>query len=76
MSIDRSLKRYNKYLAVRGGLREAMAVEQLARTLGYPRDRVEKDLQKMIDKGYFGGRGVSEHGAGLSLPQRPGGCRR
>ena len=31
-----------------------MAVEQLCRTLGYSRDRVEKDLQKMIDKGYFG----------------------
>lgn len=53
MSIDRSLKRYNKYLAVVGDY-EAMAVEQLSRTLGYPRDRVEKDLQKMIDKGYFG----------------------
>ena len=53
VSIDRSLKRYNKYLAVVGSY-EAMAVEQLARTLGYPRDRVEKDLQKMIDKGYFG----------------------
>lgn len=26
----------------------------MARTLGHPRDRVEKDLQKMIDKGYFG----------------------
>ena len=52
-SIDRSLKRYNKYLAVVGDY-EAMAVEQLSRTLGYPRDRVEKDLQKMIDKGYFG----------------------
>ena len=53
MSIDRSLKRYNKYLAVVGDY-EAMAVEQLSRTLGYSRDRVEKDLQKMIDKGYFG----------------------
>ena len=53
VSIDRSLKRYNKYLAVVGNY-EAMAVEQLSRTLGYPRDRVEKDLQKMIDKGYFG----------------------
>ena len=52
-SIDRSLKRYNKYLAVVGNY-EAMAVEQLSRTLGYPKDRVEKDLQKMIDKGYFG----------------------
>ena len=53
MSIDRSLKRYNKYLAVVGNY-EAMAVEQLSRTLGYSRVRVEKDLQKMIDKGYFG----------------------
>ena len=53
VSIDRSLKRYSKYLAVVGSC-EAMAVEQLARTLGYPRDRVEKDLQKMIDKGCFG----------------------
>lgn len=52
-SIDRSLKRYNKYLAVVGNY-EAMAVEQMSRTLGYPKDRVEKDLQKMIDKGYFG----------------------
>lgn len=53
VSIGRSLKRYNKYLAVVGNY-EAMAVEQLCRTLGYSRDRVEKDLQKMIDKGYFG----------------------
>ncbi len=53
VSIGRSLKRYDQYLAVVGD-HEAMAVEQLSRTLGYPRDRVEKDLQKMIDKGYFG----------------------
>ena len=54
-SMDRQLKRYAKYLAVMGD-REAMAVEELARTLGYPVRRVEKDLQKMIDKGYFGGK--------------------
>ena len=54
-SMDRQLKRYAKYLAVMGD-REAMAVEELARTLGYPARRVEKDLQKMIDKGYFGGK--------------------
>ena len=41
VSIGRSLKRYNKYLAVVGNY-EAMAVEQLCRTLGYSRDRVEK----------------------------------
>ncbi len=72
VSIGRSLKRYNKYLAVVGNY-EAMAVEQLCRTLGYSRDRVEKDLQKMIDKGYFGDEAYLNMGAGVSLPQRPGG---
>ncbi len=55
MSMEHSLKRYAKYLAVMGD-REAMPVEELARTLGYPERRVEKDLQKMIEKGYFGGK--------------------
>ena len=54
-SMDRSLKRYAKYLAVLGDY-EAMSVDQFARTLGYSQRRVERDLQKMIDKGYFGGR--------------------
>ncbi|MDD3347011.1 5-bromo-4-chloroindolyl phosphate hydrolysis family protein [Oscillibacter sp.] len=55
MSMDRGLRRFAKYLAVLGD-RGAMSVEELARTLGYSPQRVEKDLQKMIDKGYFGGR--------------------
>lgn len=54
VAMDRQLKRYAKYLAVMGD-REAIAVEELARTLGYPDRRVEKDLTKMVDKGYFGG---------------------
>ncbi len=54
-SMSRSLKRYSKYLAVMGD-RDAVEVEELARTLGYPSRRVEKDLGKMIDKGYFGGK--------------------
>lgn len=54
ISMDRQLKRFEKYLAVLGE-REAMPVEELARTLGYPEKRVERDLSKMIDKGYFGG---------------------
>ena len=33
-----------------------MPVEELARTLGYPERRTERDLQRMIDKGYFGGK--------------------
>ena len=54
-SMDKSLKRYAKYLSVMGD-REAVPVEELARTLGYSEGRVEKDLQKMIDRGYFGGK--------------------
>ena len=55
LSMDRQLKRHAKYLSVMGD-REAVAVEELSRVLGYPKKRVEKDLQKMIDKGYFGGK--------------------
>ena len=55
ISMDRGLQRYTKYLSVMGD-RDDMPVEELARTLGYPERRVEKDLQKMIDKGYFGGK--------------------
>ncbi|MDY5612438.1 5-bromo-4-chloroindolyl phosphate hydrolysis family protein [Dysosmobacter sp.] len=54
-SMDKAVKRYGKYLVVMGD-RDAVPVEELARTLGYPQRRVEKDLQKMIDKGYFGGK--------------------
>lgn len=54
-SMDRQLKRFSKYLLVLGD-REAMPVDELARTLGYSERRVEKDLEKMIDKGYFGGK--------------------
>lgn len=54
-SMERSLRRYPKYLSVLGD-REAMDIGQIARTLGYSKRRVEKDLQKMIDKGYFGGK--------------------
>ncbi len=55
LSMDRQLKRYSKYLLVMGD-REAMPIEELSRTLGFSERRVEKDLQKMIDKGYFGGK--------------------
>ena len=55
ISMGRGLRRYAKYLSVMGD-RDTMPVNELARTLGYPERRVEKDLQKMIDKGYFGGK--------------------
>ena len=54
-SMDRQLKRFSRYLLVLGD-REAMPIDELARTLGYSEKRVEKDLEKMIDKGYFGGK--------------------
>ncbi|MBQ7777980.1 MAG: 5-bromo-4-chloroindolyl phosphate hydrolysis family protein [Oscillibacter sp.] len=52
--MDRRQKRFAKYLSVMGD-REAIPVQELARTLGYSQRRVEQDLHKMIDKGYFGG---------------------
>ncbi|MCI8971559.1 MAG: hypothetical protein HFF99_08855, partial [Oscillibacter sp.] len=54
-SMDRQLKRFSKYLLVMGD-RGAVPIDELARTLGYSERRVEKDLEKMIDKGYFGGK--------------------
>ena len=53
--LRRALKRYAKYLAVMGD-QASISVEELARTLGYSPDCVERDLQKMIDSGYFGGK--------------------
>lgn len=54
-SMDKAMKRYSRYLTVMGE-RAAMDVGELSRTLGFPEDQVTKDLQKMIDRGYFGGR--------------------
>ncbi len=54
ISMERAMKRYQKYLAVMGD-REAIPVEELVRKLGFSERRVSKDLQKMIDRGYFGG---------------------
>ncbi len=54
-AMDKSLKRYSRYLLVMGD-RGAVAVDELARTLGYSERRVTKDLEKMIDRGYFGGK--------------------
>lgn len=55
VSMDRAMKRFTRYLAVMGD-QEAISVDQLSRKLGYAEKRVERDLQKMIDKGYFGGK--------------------
>ena len=54
-AMDRQLRRFSKYLLVMGD-REAIPIDELARTLGYSERRVTKDLEKMTDKGYFGGK--------------------
>ena len=55
LGMDRRLKRYAKYLAVMGD-RDAVSLEEMSLTLGYSQRQVEKDLQQMIDRGYFGGK--------------------
>ncbi len=53
--MDSAMKRYPRYLAVMGDA-ESYSFEELSRKLGYSRKKVTRDLQKMIDRGYFGGR--------------------
>ncbi|WP_312634868.1 5-bromo-4-chloroindolyl phosphate hydrolysis family protein [Oscillibacter sp.] len=53
LSMDATMRRYARYSAVLGEA-EAISVEDLSRKLGWSRRRVEKDLEKMIDRGYFG----------------------
>ena len=49
----RALQRYTAYLAIIGP-NEAMEIETIAKKVGVKRSQAEKDLQKMIEKGYFG----------------------
>ena len=53
ISIGHSLQRYTRYLAVMG-TQEAISLEELSNVLGYPQKKVEKDLEKMLEKNYFG----------------------
>lgn len=53
LNMDAAMRRYARYSAVMGET-EAVSVAELSRKLGWPRRRVEKDLKKMIDRGYFG----------------------
>ncbi|MBE6961972.1 MAG: hypothetical protein E7445_05895 [Ruminococcaceae bacterium] len=52
-NMSAAIKRYARYFAVMGD-RAAVPVEELARKLGYSYQQVQKDLQKMLDKDYFG----------------------
>ena len=54
-SMNHSLRRFSKYLAVMGD-REAVSLEELAKITGYSKKKIARDLEKMLDKGYFGGK--------------------
>ena len=49
----RALQRYSAYLAIIGP-NEAVEIEKLAKKVGVKPKQAERDLQKMIEKGYFG----------------------
>jgi DNA-binding Lrp family transcriptional regulator len=52
--MDRAIRRYPRYLAVMGD-EASISFSELSRKLGYSRRQVIRDLQKMIDRGFFGG---------------------
>ena len=49
----RAMQRYTAYLAIIGP-NEAMEIDTIAKKVGVKRKQAEQDLQKMIEKGYFG----------------------
>ena len=53
IGMKRSIKRYGTYLAVIGP-NEAMDVSVIAKKSGVSKKQAMKDLQAMLDKGYFG----------------------
>ena len=59
-------KRYARYLLVMDD-RDSVELEEFCSTLGLSRRKVERDLEKMIDLGYFGGKAYIHHGLGRLL---------
>ena len=51
--MKRALQRYSAYLAIIGP-NEAVEIETIAKKVGVKPKQAERDLQKMIEKGYFG----------------------
>lgn len=54
VSMDRQARRCPKYLTLLGD-EARMPIGQLARKLGYSEKTVRRDLERMIDRGFFGG---------------------
>lgn len=65
-SMSRNLRRFQQYLAAMGD-REAVSLIELSHAVGRPVRRVEKDLRRMIDRNYFGGRAYIHQELGYLL---------
>ena len=63
LRMDANMRRYARYLAVLGET-QAVPVSELSRKLGWSERQVIRDLEKMIDKGYFGDRAYLDQGLG------------
>lgn len=53
ISMDRAVKRYSNYLAIMGNA-ASVSFRQLAETTGRSEKKVIDDLDRMLEKGYFG----------------------
>lgn len=63
ITMNAAVKRYAKYLTIIG-MNDAVEIDSLAAKVGYSKKRVEKDLSKMAEKGYFGNTAYVNHELG------------
>ena len=69
VSMDRAVRRYSKYLAVMGNV-PSVSFRQLAETTGYSEKKVIDDLERMIEKNYFGPTAYLDMGLGYFFRSR------
>jgi predicted transcriptional regulator len=62
-SFSRKTKRYKKYLAIIGA-KSSMPISELASAVGVTAGTAQKDLQTMVEKGYFGPAAYIDMGSG------------
>ena len=69
ISMDRALKRYTNYLAILNNA-QSMSFRQLSEITGYKEKRVIEDLDRMIEKNYFGPTAYLDLGVGYFFSSR------
>ena len=62
--MKRSALRFQKYVAVMGD-RTSISVAELASAMGMAQEKVEKDIRKMAENGYFGASAYFDEGADM-----------